>query len=464
MSISNCRGSLPPAIAIAIYQSHTVASYFLTFGYFIAIASFFAMPALPRGKFIVHIFICCVMVCVAAAISLLAIWSAIRARWNTSPNSSISEYNSSQNAVLAIWLIANTWFINILRAKIPILYLPSIPYTIVYSVSCTFSQRYTTLSEAEHLVRELLVSMLSGFGISAAVSLLVIPITSRKVASSRQNRLIGLIQEAMGAQKAYLSSIDHTEKSQDQATTAHCKAIASKSFDTDSLKQNSDAILQFTGELRTETAFAQWDIDIGKLNGEDYERVFELLRAIVIPMYAHPLNFSFQSNFFSAGMSTVMNLFQIMSDGRHWVDDADIDGVESQEIQHTIWISILRLLREAFDIVCKIVDDGLQHAGMVLEILPPPKATKAHDIESNGRKASIAIGEPGFAEDLNKIIQSFHDRRSKILRKWVSEHGPSANEKLDKPSNILQRLQTVAVKDLAQLYMLLFLEKMVSSP
>ena len=163
-------------------------------------------------------------------------------------------------------------------------------------------------------------------------------------------------------------------------------------------------------------------------------------------------------------MSTVMNLFQVMSDGRHWVDDAGIDGAESKEIQHTIWISILRLLREAFDIVCKIVDDGLQHAGMVLEILPSPKVVKAHDIESNGRKASIAIGEPGFAEDLNKIIQSFHDRRSEILRKWVSEHGSSANEKQSKPSDILQRLQTVAIKDLTQLYMLLFLEKMVSSP
>jgi len=233
------------------------------------------------------------MVCLAAAISLLAIWSAIRARWNTSPNSLPTEYNSSQNAVLAIWLVANTWFINILRAKIPTLYLPSIPYTIVYSVSCTFSQRYTTLGEAERLVRELLVSMLSGFGISAAVSLLVIPITSRKIASRQQNRLIGLIQQSMEAQKAYLSSIDHAEDSQDQATTAHSKAKANKSFDTDSLKQNSDAILQLTGELRTETAFAQWDIAIGKLNGEDYEQVFKLLRAIIIPMYAYLLNLSF---------------------------------------------------------------------------------------------------------------------------------------------------------------------------
>ena len=158
-----------------------------------------------------------------------------------------------------------------------------------------------------------------------------------------------------------------------------------------------------------------------------------------------------------------MNLFQTMTEGRHWMDDTDTpaDDIESRESQRAIWVSILRLLREAFDIVCQIVNDGLQHAGLVLEILPQPKASKAHDIESDGKK--ISIGEPGFAENLNKTIQSFHDRRSKVLRKWISEHRSSANERLNRPSDILQRLQTVAVKDLAQLYMLLFLEKMVST-
>ena len=232
------------------------------------------------------------MVCLAAAVSLLAIWSALRARWNTSTDSptAAKTYNSSQNAVLAIWLIANTWFINVLRAKIVSFYIPSILYTIVISVACTFSQRYTLLAQAERLARELLVSMLSGLAISAAVGLVIVPITSRKIAIAQQKRIIGLLQQAMRVQKAYLSSIDHAEQHPHETATSGQKT-ENKSARADSLKTNSDAILQLAAELRTETAFAQWDMAIGKLSGEDFEKIFKVIQAIVIPMYASPCEF-----------------------------------------------------------------------------------------------------------------------------------------------------------------------------
>jgi hypothetical protein len=46
------KGSLPPTIAIAAYQSTSFAEHFTTLGYLVAIASILGFAIMPRGKFI----------------------------------------------------------------------------------------------------------------------------------------------------------------------------------------------------------------------------------------------------------------------------------------------------------------------------------------------------------------------------------------------------------------------------
>jgi hypothetical protein len=45
------KGSLPPTIAIAAYQSTSFAEHFTTLGYLVAIASILGFAIMPRGKF-----------------------------------------------------------------------------------------------------------------------------------------------------------------------------------------------------------------------------------------------------------------------------------------------------------------------------------------------------------------------------------------------------------------------------
>jgi hypothetical protein len=286
--VYNDRGSLPPTIAIAMYQSSVVSDYFLTFGYFIAIAGFLALPVLPRGKFVVHLLICAFSTCVAAAVSLLVIWSALRARFNTSTTLS---YNSSQNAVSAIWLIANTWVVSVLRAKIPSFSIPSILYTIVIYVTCTQSPIFTTMTQGERVIRELLVSILSGLGLAAATNFIVVPISSRMIVSGQTKRMIGLLQAALRKQKTYLRSIESeglipvsSQASKRHANTTDREPTSNEAILTDLLKTNNDALLKLAGELRAETEFAQWDVAFGKLDGNDVEQIFKLLRGILVPM------------------------------------------------------------------------------------------------------------------------------------------------------------------------------------
>ena len=111
-------------------------------------------------------------VCIGAAVSLLALWSSIQARIHTTvmppPGSAAAAaiaagaytYNSSQSAVCAIWLFANIWLANVVRAKMPSFNLPVIIYNILVNISATYGPFMTTTAAAEAFVKELLTAML----------------------------------------------------------------------------------------------------------------------------------------------------------------------------------------------------------------------------------------------------------------------------------------------------------------
>lgn len=49
--------ALAAAISMAIYQIHAVAAIYLNFGYLIVIISITTVPILPRGKFLMNLFV-----------------------------------------------------------------------------------------------------------------------------------------------------------------------------------------------------------------------------------------------------------------------------------------------------------------------------------------------------------------------------------------------------------------------
>jgi len=51
------KGALPPTICMAMYQSQRVAVHYLNLGYLMIIISILTVPVLPRGKFLMNLFI-----------------------------------------------------------------------------------------------------------------------------------------------------------------------------------------------------------------------------------------------------------------------------------------------------------------------------------------------------------------------------------------------------------------------
>lgn len=120
------KGGVAPIICLAFYQATPVADTFTTLGYLVAIASLLSMPILPRAKFIENMILNVFTICLSAAVSVLANWTAQQARLHTQgPQPSV--YNSSQAAVCAIWLMFQIFLINYFRSARPQYVFPGKP-------------------------------------------------------------------------------------------------------------------------------------------------------------------------------------------------------------------------------------------------------------------------------------------------------------------------------------------------
>jgi hypothetical protein len=283
-------------------QAPTVATYFGTLGYLVPIISVLAMAVMPRGKFLMNLLLNALAVCVGSAVSLLALWSGIQARHNTTPaGSQPTAYNSSQSAVCAVWLFANIWFVNVLRAKLPAFNLPVITYSILVNVSATFGPRMTTTAAAQAFVQQLLTAMLTALALAAAVNLFVFPVSSRLVVFKELAGAVGLLRKAVALQKAYLASLEpdaafdaamHTETflpkgngNVHQDVDEH--KLTKEAEAAKAMEETSAQMRELSGKLHADLPFAKRDVAWGNLDAKDLSEIYKLFRNVYIPVYVY---------------------------------------------------------------------------------------------------------------------------------------------------------------------------------
>jgi len=310
---SVARGSLPPVIAISMYQSTTISSLFPSLGYVLPIITVLAMAILPRGKYLQNLALNLVSVCVGSAVALLTLWSAVEARHHTSPPAPPGaapprrpQYNSSQSAVCAVWLFSNIWAVNFLRAKLPSFNLASIIYSILTSVAATYGPLLTSSEQAQGFVLQLLSAMLLALAISTGVSLLVFPTTSRAVVFQQFSGAIGLLRKSVSLQGAYLHALEQedmftlepveTAVGRDSEGARRRRKKQKKAVVTpNEAKERAAAkelrvaialLSDLASKMHVEVKFAKRDIAWGKLDAKDLGALFNLFRRVFIPVYA----------------------------------------------------------------------------------------------------------------------------------------------------------------------------------
>ena len=458
------KGSIPPTIAIAMYQSKGVEDVYQTLGYLVAIASILAFCIMPRAKFMQNLVLNTFAICVGAAVNLLALFCVTQARAHTTPPGGSREaYNSSASAVCAIWLMFQVFCINYLRAARPQFQFPAILFSIMTIVSMAYGSSFPDMSYAVSFEMRLLEAFLTGFAIATGVHFVVFPLSSRQVIFKEMTGYIMLLDGTLKTQTAYMASLEdvdaavlkkqHEEAAQaDKNESKHKKGQKPVGLPQTpvslQLKTMMAKLAELHTKIRADLEPAKREIAFGKLESHDLTELYRLFSLVFVPVM---------------GLSSVMYVLDHQAEVSGWSNG---DATQSQDkTRHRQLNSLHFLMKELhgpFASMTGVLDGAFKHVLLTLEFVKPPKKKKGEDEEGKAGSAP-APGTPGFVEGYKKKVDEFYVSKQQTLRDWCHEHGIDLPDdffesSFIKPENMGTKDEHIRERYQRQLFFTLYLE------
>jgi hypothetical protein len=299
----------------------------------------------------------------------------------------------------------------------------------------------------------LLETFFTGFGISAAVSLLIIPFTSRDIVSMRMTQDFQALKTALKAQSQFMLSLPTRDWYNTQDSSKRLDSRSDDDYNShertapwpeaDVLKKATMDVAEAQVKIQSELRYAKREAAWAKLGAKDFDMLYRLLKNILLPIL---------------GMESLVEAtdriekrggwqFFRASITAHTMTESELNALEEKEKEQWLWI--FEQLRGPVRQLLQVMIEGLDHATYALEFAKRPASSKT-DLEANGLDSQP--GGKGFATHLEKMIQDFLEQREGPLKEWCASKGmddPSQKNSM-KPSDypLHQRHQ-------AQLYLFL---------
>jgi hypothetical protein len=195
-------------------------------------------------------------------------------------------YNSSAAAVTAIWLLFNIYIVSFVRSVRKELMLPCITFTLFVGVISSFAPTLPSMAAGIEIVVQLVEINLSGFAISAAVTLLVFPETSRGRFCRLVGRFVDEVERCLAVKVAAADvrlgpGVVRDEKAQIESATSYRNGKANEERrDAASVAALMDVFNSIDQELK----YAHVELGYGIMNAQDLLTVRELLLEILQPI------------------------------------------------------------------------------------------------------------------------------------------------------------------------------------
>ncbi|KAK0248000.1 hypothetical protein LTS09_016886 [Friedmanniomyces endolithicus] len=459
------KGSIPPTIAIAMYQSPAVAAQYSTIGFLVAITSILGFAIMPRGKFLQTMSLNILATGLAAAVNLLALYCITQARLHTTPaGQPLSGYSSSASVVCAVWLCVQIFLVNALRAARPQFQFPAIIYSIFASVTCTTAVQFPNMAAAISFMQKLLEAFLTGFALATGTNLFIFPTSARSVVFKEMTGYLMCLSGMLKAQTAYMQSMETI----DPIALRHQREEEQRESEQDGTKKKArkpavplssplatpaslklKEVLGKTVELHTklhgDVTPAKREFAIGKLESHDLTELWKMLRMVFIPV---------------TGLSASMDLIQRLAADLHWADKGSTE--QDEQIRHEAVENLHFLMKELhtpFAHMTASIDAAIMHVLITLELVPAPKKTA--DEESKGDQP--VPGSSTFAETYQKQVNDFYHSKSITLSDWCREHDIDLphdffDSTFIKPEHLLIRDEHKRERYQRQLFFTLYLE------
>lgn len=431
------KGGLPPVIALSIYESDDVAKTYTTLGYLVAVISILGFCIMPRAKFIQTMTINILATCIGGAMAMLQLWSAVQARLHTEPPGlppARYRYNSSQSAVCGIWLFFQIWFANTLKAKFPQFAFPCVLYSIFTNVASTSGTMFQTTAQVEAFVKKLLQSFLTGFAITTAVSLFILPISCRKVVTKEFTGYIGALRGALQAHKGYFTSLETKDMFRQTMTNLEEPEDNKKKKkdkirpEITAVKTATAAITQLHGKLTADLPFAKREVAYGKLTPDEYESIFKNLRAIMMPL---------------SGVASIIDIFERLAELNGWEKELE------EDIKKTVmddWHHLMTFAHDPLQNILDAMDQGLEHIALRLDWAKPPKKAKgSSDTDAEAKGDMVRPGDKEFAAYFEKQSDTFYAGRKEILNYWLEWKGLKGDDNFFNDLNEDESMQKLKI-------------------
>lgn len=409
------KGSLPPTIAIAIYQSNTVAERYGTLGTLIAIISILSLCTLPRMKFLQTLFLNVLGTCLACAMSFFGLVLSTRARSHSETQPS-TNYNSSANVVCAIFLFANIYGVNTMRARFPALQFPAISYSIFSAVSFTDMPTFN-MSRGSAFIWRMTETFLTGFAIAAGVSLFIFPVSSRVIMFRQVAATIGSLRRAVHPRLAEQQNQKQNTEVEEQYSDGSTAAYEEKSFELKEAIVRSVNLCQNFSKLLVDITAGKLEPAWGNIDTSDIDELARLLRRLLIPT----MGLSLRGEVFSEIDKPLKYCLQEISQMGHFTNLA------------------------------------LDHIIVKLRLAPPQKLTTG-DVEAPSLVNEI--GQSSFEGLFREALERFCAGRGKRISVWTRDKTDDLEVRKEITETSLHTREQFAQQ---QLYMLLYIEHLMES-
>ncbi|KAJ5973853.1 hypothetical protein N7481_011063 [Penicillium waksmanii] len=363
--------NIPILLLMFKYQSDAVARQFSTIGYLIPIMSILTIPVAPRARFFQNLIVSTLSVGFAVALSFLSMWCAVRARANTThipqgANSAgpvagahVSPYNAAASVNMAIWLAFEVWLAN------------------------TY--------------------------VSAAVNVLIIPLTSRKLVSMHMMANFDAIQRTLDAQREFAQALCSRDWGFVHGDPDASQQEQSPSWpEANTLKSATMETTRTLGRITSELRYAKREVDWDYLGPKDLANITRLLKKVL------------------ASMVWMESLVEVSRRIPRLVSEmANISREEEQ--QKLCWVFEQR--RRPTEQLIQAMKEGLDHSVHILR-LGKARAVSESDIEANRDHAS---------SHLEDMIERFLQGREDPLGTWLSWTGIDQSSETPTGVNSQQR-------------------------
>ncbi|EYE94810.1 uncharacterized protein EURHEDRAFT_479275 [Aspergillus ruber CBS 135680] len=384
------KSSIPPTILLCAIQSNAWINLFQTQAYLAAIMSTCVLPTLPRARLIEYNFQLAFVVTVSYCWVLLGGWSGLQARKHTTNGpEELKAYNSSAEAIAAIFLMFWTWCVFTLKSTFP-----------TWAIQCTWAGIFAvvtlpTVAQASSM-QEIIAQtstvfevFLVGQAVGFVNALVVFPQSCRGVFRKDMRACLDGLVAIMQAQKRCIEDF-------------RSRRISAEGEDerNNSVHQLQNALQLFINSIvkaRGDVEYAEREMSWDRLDHQQLEHIASMLVDLIAP---------------ASGLGSAANMLQLAVD-KEYNSSNDTGGVNSNaEAGHNAeseeyWHRLEGEMHEQSYRISEAIIEGVEHAKLRLELTKERSLfgrVHARKTDEESQKFPMKPGEASFLESYRDVF------------------------------------------------------------